>query len=66
VTDCESTSATLRRNGHPESAGYAFASEAVDRHDEVRFLALLDRIGNRARRSLSVCAPQAALETLDA
>jgi hypothetical protein len=66
VTDCESTSATLRRNGHPESAGYAFGSESVDRNDEVTFLALLDRIESRARRSLSVCAPQAALETLDA
>jgi hypothetical protein len=66
VTDCESTSATLRRNGHPESAGYAFGSESVDRNDEVTFLALLDRIESRARRSLSVCAPQAALGTLDA
>ena len=64
MTDCESTLAALRRNGHPESAGYAVGSEAVDRHRDATFLSLLDRIESRARRSLSVCAPQAALETL--
>ncbi|WP_175773003.1 hypothetical protein [Paraburkholderia phenazinium] len=64
VTDCESTLAALRRNGHLDSAGYAFGSKAVDRQNEATFLALLDRIESRARRSLSVCAPQAALETL--
>jgi hypothetical protein len=65
VADCESTLAALGRSGHRETDGYAFGRDPVGRRHDATFLGLLDRVESCARRSLGVCAPQAALETVD-